>query len=270
MPSGLALRAHEGGFPHVQQDLLQLRQALFSQRVSPLSFYVDEKIVESQRQWIDLPTLTRAGLWNNAYHVSMQLPWRVLLLGGASGVGKTSISHRLAWHYGVGLTEVDDFEVVLEHFTDPAQYPVFHYWRLHTEEALAMDDEAQLDFYLRYAKTLENALALVIGNHLETHTPIVLEGDFILPSLALRETYGEEPANGQVRALFLYEEDEAQIAENFRERHGSDQPRRTRTSWWVNQWLRTEAERLGVPAIAARPWGTVLERAIGAVDGTLD
>lgn len=37
-------------------------------------------------------------------------PWQVLLLGGASGVGKSSVSYRLAQHYGVGLTEVDDFQ----------------------------------------------------------------------------------------------------------------------------------------------------------------
>ena len=35
--------------------------------------------------------------------------WQALLLRGASGVGKTSVSYRLARHYGVGLTEVDDF-----------------------------------------------------------------------------------------------------------------------------------------------------------------
>ena len=127
---------------------------------------------------------------------------------------------------------------------------------------------ASSERHLAYAKTLGDALALVVGNHLQSHTPIVHEGDFILPSLALRETYGEEPANGQVRALFLYEEDEAQIAQNFRERHGSDQSRRTRTSWCVNQWLRGEAERLGVPTLAARPWQTALQRAIAAVDRT--
>jgi 2-phosphoglycerate kinase len=197
----------------------------------------------------------------------MELPWQVLLLGGASGVGKTSVSYRLARHYGVGLTEVDDFQAILEHFTDAAQYPVFHYWRLHTDEALRMDDEAQLDFHLHYAKTLEDALALVVGNHLETPTPTVIEGDFILPSLALHDKYGDEPAEGQVRALFLYEGDEAQIVDNFRERDGSEQPRRARTSWCVTEGLRGEAERLGVPAIAARPWDTVLERAIAAVDG---
>ena len=196
----------------------------------------------------------------------MQLPWQALLLGGASGVGKTSVSYRLAHHYGAGLIEVDDFQVILEHMTDPEQYPVFHYWRLLTEEALAMDDEAQVAFFTRYAAALEVALALVIGNHIETRTPVVLEGDFILPSLAVRDRYGEEPANGQVRAVFLYEEDEAQIARNYHDRDGHEQAQRAHISWRVNEWLRGEAERLGIPTVAARPWDPTLERVIAAVD----
>lgn len=197
----------------------------------------------------------------------MHLPWQVLLLGGASGVGKSRVSYRLAQHYRVGVTEVDDFQVTLEHMTDPAQYPVFHYWRTHTEDALRMDDDAQLAFYLRYAATLEEALALVVGNHLETRMPVILEGDFILPSLAGRARYGDEPSDLQVRALFLYEEDEAQLAWNLRQRYGQEERRRARTSWLVSEWLRAEAERLELPTIPARPWETVLERAIAAVDG---
>lgn len=197
---------------------------------------------------------------------TMQRPWQVLLLGGASGVGKTSVSYRLARHYDAGLTEIDDFQVILEHMTDPDQYPVFHYWRTHTEEALCMDEEAQLAFFRRYASALEDALALVVANHIETRMPIVLEGDFVLPSLAVRDTYGEEPSGGQVRAVFLYEEDEAQIGRNYLRRDGCPQPQRARTSWRVNTWLQAEARRLGLPTVPARPWETVLERVVAAVD----
>jgi 2-phosphoglycerate kinase len=161
---------------------------------------------------------------------------------------------------------VDDFQVVLEHMTSADQYPDFHYWRTHTQEALRMDDEAQLAFFRRYASTLQEALALVVANHIEAGTPVVLEGDFILPSLAVRDRYGDEPADGQVRAVFLYEDAEAQIAQNYLERDGHEQPQRAHISWLVNEWLRTEAERLGVPAIPARPWDTVFDRAIRAID----
>jgi 2-phosphoglycerate kinase len=178
------------------------------------------------------------------------------------------VSYRLAQHYGVGLTEVDDFQVVLERMTDPERYPVFHYWRTHPEEALRMDDEAQVAHFVRYASALEEALALVAGNHIETRMPIVLEGDFILPSLAVRPMYGEEPANGQVRTVFLYEEDEAQIARNYLLREGSEQRQRAHVSWRIGEWLRREAERLGLPTVPARPWDTVLERVIAAIDST--
>jgi 2-phosphoglycerate kinase len=57
--------------------------------------------------------------------------WQVLLLGGASAVGKTAVSYRLARHFGIGLTEVDDFQVLLETMTTPEQQPALHFWRTH-------------------------------------------------------------------------------------------------------------------------------------------
>lgn len=194
-----------------------------------------------------------------------QRTWDVLLIGGASGVGKTSVSYRLAQHYQVGITEVDDFQVVLENMTTPEQQPILHYWQTHPHEAQSMDEDQQLAFMLRYSQVMAIALELVIANHLESHTPIVLEGDFILPSLAVQSTYNTIPAGGRVRAIFVYEEDERQIRHNYRVREGTDQAKRARTSWIISEWLRQEAGRLGVPTIAARPWDTVFERMIAAL-----
>jgi 2-phosphoglycerate kinase len=53
-------------------------------------------------------------------------PWQVLLLGGASGVGKTQIASKLAALFGAGLTEIDDFQIVLERMTNPEEYPELH------------------------------------------------------------------------------------------------------------------------------------------------
>ncbi len=193
--------------------------------------------------------------------------WQVLLLGGASGVGKTSVSYRLAHHFGVGLTEMDDFQNVLERMTTPEQYPALHYWRLHSAEGLRMDDEQMLAHTLSVADAMSVAMELVIANHLATRAPVVLEGDFLLPSLAVRPAYDGVPAEGQVRAVFLYEEDEQQILRNFRARSGEDPrwARRARASWYYSEWLRREAGRLGLPAVPARPWDTVLQRVIAAL-----
>jgi hypothetical protein len=69
------------------------------------------------------------------------------------------------------------------------------------------------------------------------------------------------------RTMFLYEEDQAQIARNYLQRDGYEQPQRARASRRVSEWLRTEAQRLGLPTVPARPWDTVLERVTAAVDG---
>ena len=196
-----------------------------------------------------------------------QRSWQVLLLGGASGVGKTSVSYRLAHHFAVGLTEMDDFQNVLERMTTPKQQPALHYFRLHTAEVLRMDDEQMLAHTLSVADAMSVAMELVIANHLATRAPVVLEGGFLLPSLAVRPAYDGVLADGQVRAVFLYEEDEQQLLRNFRARAGEDHrwPRRARASWYDSEWLRREAERLGLVAVPARPWDTVLERVIAAL-----
>jgi len=193
-----------------------------------------------------------------------QRAWQVLLIGGASGVGKTSMSYRLAHRDGIGITEIDDFQVVLEGMTRPEDQPVLHFWRAHPDEWQRLDDEQRLAFAIRYARVMAKALELMIANHLESRTPIVLEGDFLLPSLAVQRTDAGIPATQQVRAVFLYE-DEEQIRLNYLAREGEQQPERARASWCYSEWLRQEAERLGVPTIPARPWETVLERANTAV-----
>ncbi len=55
--------------------------------------------------------------------------WDVLLLGGAAGTGKTFVSYRLAQYFGTGITEVDDFQVLLETLTTPEGFPELHYWQ---------------------------------------------------------------------------------------------------------------------------------------------
>jgi 2-phosphoglycerate kinase len=193
--------------------------------------------------------------------------WLVLLLGGASGVGKTRVSYPLARHFGVSLVEVDDFQAVLERMTTRREQPELHYFRARHDEWRRLDEEGRLAHTLRYGAVMADALEAVIANHLEGATPLVLEGDFILPSLAVRASYGDAAADGRVRAVFLYEPDEAQLARNYLAREGREQAGRARASWRYSEWLRREAARLRLPAVAARPWGTVLARCIAAVDG---
>jgi hypothetical protein len=116
---------------------------------------------------------------------------------------------------------------------------------------------------------MAEALEVVIANHLDGGTPMLLEGDFLLPALAVRPAYLGIPAAGRVRGLILYDE-EAQIGRNYLAREGEPQPDRARWSWNQGAWLRQEAEHLGLPTLAARPWETVLDRAVALLDEPRD
>jgi 2-phosphoglycerate kinase len=195
-----------------------------------------------------------------------QRSWDVLLIGGASGVGKSSVSYRLAQHFGVALIEVDDFQVILERMTTPQQYPALHFWRTHPDPTV-LAPQTLVDNLIGIALELQPALEVVIANHLETDRPAVLEGDFILPALAAQSAYGDFENGGRVRSIIVSEPDVDQIVQNYllREPDAGVQQFRAEISTQYDAWLRREAEQLGVPAIPARPWETAFERILAAL-----
>ncbi|MGV9328770.1 hypothetical protein [Streptosporangium sandarakinum] len=194
--------------------------------------------------------------------------WDVLLICGASGTGKTRVSYPLARLHGVPIVEVDDLVEALLVMTTPEQQPLLHHWRTHPEDGrLPADDIA--DLQIAIAEALLPAVEAVVANHLETGTPVVIEGDYLLPGLAVRESFAGIPADGRVAAVVLHEPDEAQIAANYLSRepgHG-DQRARARASARYGARLAALAAEAGVPVVPARPWPDVLPRVTAAVRG---
>lgn len=193
-------------------------------------------------------------------------PWQVLLLGGASGTGKTRLSYRLARALDIGITEVDDFQVVLERMTTPEQQPALHFWRTHPDPGSLSAEEIH-EQGLEILQVMLPALEAVVENHLESATPLVLEGDFIHPALAARDAFGDEPNADRVRGVFLYEPDEGQIIQNYLEREPATGPQttRARVSALRAAWIRDTCEELGIAALPARPWDTLFDRVLDAV-----
>jgi hypothetical protein len=176
------------------------------------------------------------------------------------------VSYRLAAHFGVGITEIDDFQILLERMTTREQQPAIHVFRSHPDpDRLSATNIMEQGAELRQA--MATGLEAVIANHLETLTPLVLEGDFLSPSLAAQASFGDQPNDGRVRAVFLDEPDEQQLVVNFlaREPQSGPQLKRARVSWLQGRELAKEARALGLPVVPARPWDTVLERVIAAL-----
>jgi 2-phosphoglycerate kinase len=187
--------------------------------------------------------------------------WQVLLIGGASGSGKTSVSYRLAHHFSIGITEADDIHCALMRMTTPEQQPVLHYWQTHPE-AQQLPAEEILQLHLATCHALAPAYEAVIANHLESDVPLVLEGDYILPALAAQTEFGGFPNNGRVRGLFLHEEEEAQFVHNYLQREPAAGPQegRARVSWLFSQWLQQQALEVGCAVMPARLWANSFER----------
>ncbi|MFJ2032136.1 hypothetical protein [Streptosporangium sp. NPDC087985] len=205
-------------------------------------------------------TVNDMSVWNG------RPPWKVLLLCGASGTGKSQISYPLARHYGIPIVEVDDLIEALLAMTTPEQQPLLHHWRTHPEAARLPPDDI-VGLQVAIAEALVPAVDAIVGNHLETDTPVVIEGDYLLPTFAVRDSFAGIPADGQVAALVLHEPDEAQLVANYRHRepdHG-EQFHRARVSALYGEHLAAQAAEAGVPVVTARPWPDVLGRVIAAL-----
>jgi 2-phosphoglycerate kinase len=193
--------------------------------------------------------------------------WTVLLIGGASGTGKTQLSYPLARHFGVSIVEVDDIVEALQVMTTPDQQPTLHYWATHPAAA-RLPPEDILRIHLAVAEALVPALAAVVANHLETDTPVIIEGDYLTPSFAASRRFRGERADGRVAAVFLHEPDVDQLVANFsgREAGEGEQRARARVSGLYGEWLAAEAARHGVPMIPTRPWSSLQRRVLAVID----
>ncbi|MCL2236121.1 MAG: hypothetical protein FWB98_06755 [Defluviitaleaceae bacterium] len=70
----------------------------------------------------------------------MERNWDILLIGGASGSGKTKIARQLAKIYGVDLVRVDDFQAFAEVSTTPETFPLIHHWKANNWQEAGVDD----------------------------------------------------------------------------------------------------------------------------------
>ncbi len=189
----------------------------------------------------------------------MKKPFDILLIGGASGVGKSCLSNELSKELDMNVVLVDDFQCIVEHFTREEDYPAFHFWTKHFDKAISSSVEEKLESMIAYGNTLSKALALVVENHLEENRPMILEGDFISPDLC--KALIQHPKYGErIKCIFITEDDQSQIESNYLARENCIQVDRSHLSWHYNLWLKNEANGSGILTVPSRPWNTLLER----------
>lgn len=200
-------------------------------------------------------------------------PWDLLLIGGASGIGKSTAARQIARNYGVPWLQVDDVRLAFQasqvQFPDPEDTRKLYAF----EDPIVWQLPAELlrDAFIGVGEALSPALAKVITNHLATAEPMVLEGDGLLPSLLTRAEIQIWDPGGRVRAVFVAPPTEESILANILER-GRGVPGRSeeqlrlnaRANWLYGTWLVAEARRFALPVVDSEPLATLSDRILSA------
>lgn len=112
-------------------------------------------------------------------------PWRVLVICGSSGSGKTTVGRRLAERFGISLVLADDVRMAIQAVTTAQEQPSLHTFTVAQSPAMDSPDSV-LAGLVTVAEALEPALRMIMAHHLvvEGVGAIILEGDGLLPRLA--------------------------------------------------------------------------------------
>jgi 2-phosphoglycerate kinase len=193
-------------------------------------------------------------------------PWRILLIGGGSGTGKTRTAELVAGRFGIPWLQVDDFRLALQRATTADQHPALHYF-LAEEPLWARPEEELVEALKEIARLMSAALEIVIAHHLSLGQPVVIEGDALDPRMAAGTHFAGHEAAGLVRSVVLVEphEDAVLAAMEARGPRGgtgdeATLPAQARVAWLYGQWLQGEALRLGLPVVSARPYERLAAR----------
>ena len=194
--------------------------------------------------------------------------WKVLLIGGSSGVGKTFVARELARHLSLSLLLLDDVRLALQQATSDQTHPELHvFLKYHPEQW--RDSQAIFADWITVGNAMTKPLQAIIRHHciVPDVGPIILEGDGILPNVS-----SPFPDPNDVCAVFIVEQDESQLLENLRSRgrgfndwDTSQQKGFAHASWIYGQWLAREADKLRLPVIEARPQPTLLQRLLSII-----
>ena len=181
--------------------------------------------------------------------------WMVLLIGGPSGTGKSSIAYEISRFYGVSVLEIDDIYLSVKAVTDAGRLPAIHRWD-GGEDWQTAGIQGNVSWLIDVGREMIPALKAIVQRHIEDKVPVIIEGDFISPDLV---KLLDRPL---ARAVFL-REDIPQIVENYRTREGGEPQRfRAEVSAAYGRWIEDSCGRIGCPVIAARPWETALVRVL--------
>jgi 2-phosphoglycerate kinase len=194
----------------------------------------------------------------------MERKWKILLIGGSSGVGKSTIARKFSEYYGIPLMEVDDIRIALQQIVKQEDHPDLFTF---------IKDEDHLDHYttpelveklVAVGNVLTPVLRKIIKKHILYNEPMVMEGDSILPELV---TLVSGP---EVRSVFLYDDKEhIQVRTKRRGREGilseKSLHKQATLSFSYGEYIKEQVQKKKFNLIKVSPIETVFERILTSI-----
>ncbi len=182
--------------------------------------------------------------------------WTILFIGGASGVGKSSIAYELARFYNVNVIEVDDIGQSIKAMTTKENLPAIHYFSTGVNWK-DIGVSGNVKWLIDVSKEMIPGLKAIVENHIESDIPVIIEGDFLYPEFTVSFE------NPKIKSLYVHESDKNQILQNYLARESGELQRfRADISAEYGNWLANSCRELGIEVVESRPWNTAIERII--------
>jgi 2-phosphoglycerate kinase len=188
----------------------------------------------------------------------------IVLIGGVSGAGKSTISSEVAYRMDIGRIQSTDMmrEIIRAYLTPEAVptlgYSSFEAWRgLATTDVYGGDAENPvITGFLSQFLTMKPALGAAVGRAVKERHDLIIEGVHIAPTL-LDLAHAQENAIVVCLMLAVMEKTllEKQLMRRGRERSGRKASRyleRIDDIWELQSYLLSEADNGGVPIITNR------------------
>jgi 2-phosphoglycerate kinase len=200
--------------------------------------------------------------------------WKVLLIGGASGLGKSTAARVVARETNATLCEVDDIRMALQTITTAAEQPALHFFikapGVAREKIWALPPQQLCEGLIGVGQIVSRALEVVVSHHVACDKRVVIEGDGLLPAFAARWQSANLEVGNRVKAVFLT------MTENYFSSRVSREPSplmterlaQARLNWLFSQWLSQESERFGLTCLPDQPWESLPGRILAAAEGT--
>lgn len=175
----------------------------------------------------------------------------VILIGGATGTGKSTVATKVAYELGITrLTSTDSIRQTLRAFFSHQFMPTIHHSSFSAGEALPDADDPLVAGFLEQSRNVLVGVQASIDRALQEGWSIIFEGVHLVPGLLPTPS---EPA--LVCPFVLSIEDETEHAQHFFSRNeGSERPLTSYLDHFgeirrLQTYILGRAEREGVPVL---------------------